>query len=324
MSLVSFTVNESDVARINDTAKAMWPKINRYKKIAMIAAGVGGGTLLIALAAYLYGNSFGLLASLNDFDVPSDVVGSLKGFESSSVFSSELQGITSSVKGMFEGPLLKMLGVTAFLMGAGLGIAKQSIVPAIMGMLMAMTFTIFPSVIGSITGVEHNGIASAGLSSSGPDRAINFVETSLKNGGLNSIKSKLDEGSAESPIYLAYFGAQLSVKGNNQIPLILNVDALLANPKQINAKPEVQELLERKAYGKAKSEKSLKYEEDQRKSTDLFHSIATSTLILGITLLLLSGSFLGIWMLARKNVARATGSLTRTLEMLRANAGARN
>jgi len=59
----------------------------------------------------------------------------------------EFQALHTLLTGWANGYLGKALAVAAFLFGAGYGVAKQTIVPAILGIVFAIVFAIGPGVI---------------------------------------------------------------------------------------------------------------------------------------------------------------------------------
>ena len=59
----------------------------------------------------------------------------------------EFQGLHTMLTGWANGYLGKALAVAAFLFGAGYGVAKQTIVPAVLGIVFALVFAIGPGVI---------------------------------------------------------------------------------------------------------------------------------------------------------------------------------
>ena len=59
----------------------------------------------------------------------------------------EFQGLHTMLTGWANGYLGKALAIAAFLFGAGYGVAKQTIVPAILGIVFALVFAIGPGVI---------------------------------------------------------------------------------------------------------------------------------------------------------------------------------
>lgn len=59
----------------------------------------------------------------------------------------EFQALHTLLAGWAEGYLGKALAVAAFLFGSGYGVAKQTIVPAILGIVFAIVFSIGPGVI---------------------------------------------------------------------------------------------------------------------------------------------------------------------------------
>ena len=59
----------------------------------------------------------------------------------------EFQALHTMLAGWANGFLGKALAVAAFLFGAGYGVAKQTIVPAILGIVFALVFAIGPGVI---------------------------------------------------------------------------------------------------------------------------------------------------------------------------------
>jgi conjugal transfer pilus assembly protein TraA len=66
----------------------------------------------------------------------------------------EFGELYNTLLGWTEGFLGKSLAFAAFLFGAGFGVAKQTIVPAIMGIVFALIFAVGPSVItGMMTAV---------------------------------------------------------------------------------------------------------------------------------------------------------------------------
>lgn len=62
----------------------------------------------------------------------------------------EFQGLFNTISGWTNGFLGRALAIAAFLFGAGVGIAKQSIVPAILGVVFALVFAVGPGVINAM------------------------------------------------------------------------------------------------------------------------------------------------------------------------------
>lgn len=65
----------------------------------------------------------------------------------------EFQGLYNLIKGWSEGYLGRTLAVAAFLVGAIVGFAKSTAMPALIGIIFAVLFAIGPGII--------DGIASA-------------------------------------------------------------------------------------------------------------------------------------------------------------------
>lgn len=65
----------------------------------------------------------------------------------------EFQALHTLLTGWANGYLGKALAIAAFLFGAGYGVAKQTIVPAILGIVFALIFAVGPGII--------NGMLSA-------------------------------------------------------------------------------------------------------------------------------------------------------------------
>lgn len=59
----------------------------------------------------------------------------------------EFQGLYDTVLGWAQGYLGKAMAVAAFLFGAGFGVAKQTILPAVLGIVFALVFTVGPGII---------------------------------------------------------------------------------------------------------------------------------------------------------------------------------
>ena len=66
---------------------------------------------------------------------------------------SEFQGLYNLIKGWSEGYLGRTLAIAAFLVGAIVGFAKSTAMPALVGIIFAVLFAIGPGII--------DGIASA-------------------------------------------------------------------------------------------------------------------------------------------------------------------
>lgn len=56
-------------------------------------------------------------------------------------------GLYNMMMSWTSGYLAKALALAAFLFGAGVGIAKQSIIPAVFGIVLALVLTIGPGVV---------------------------------------------------------------------------------------------------------------------------------------------------------------------------------
>jgi len=59
----------------------------------------------------------------------------------------EFQGLHTLLNNWATGYLGKSLALAAFLLGAGMGLAKSTAMPAIMGLIFAIVFSIGPGVI---------------------------------------------------------------------------------------------------------------------------------------------------------------------------------
>ena len=68
-------------------------------------------------------------------------------FATAGTTGTEFQALHTMLTGWANGYLGKALAVAAFLFGAGYGVAKQTIVPAILGIVFALVFAIGPGVI---------------------------------------------------------------------------------------------------------------------------------------------------------------------------------
>jgi len=62
----------------------------------------------------------------------------------------EFQDLHTLLTGWTQGFLGKALAIAAFLFGAGMGVAKQTVVPAILGIVFALVFSVGPSIINSM------------------------------------------------------------------------------------------------------------------------------------------------------------------------------
>ena len=62
----------------------------------------------------------------------------------------EFQGLHTTLTGWTEGFLGKALAIAAFLFGAGMGVAKQTVVPAILGVVFALVFSVGPDIINTM------------------------------------------------------------------------------------------------------------------------------------------------------------------------------
>jgi len=60
---------------------------------------------------------------------------------------SEFIGLYNMMISWTSGFLAKALALAAFLFGAGVGIAKQTVIPAIFGIVLALVLTIGPGVV---------------------------------------------------------------------------------------------------------------------------------------------------------------------------------
>ena len=69
---------------------------------------------------------------------------------SAGVSGTEFQALHTTLTGWTEGFLGKALAIAAFLFGAGMGVAKQTVVPAILGIVFALVFSVGPSIINSM------------------------------------------------------------------------------------------------------------------------------------------------------------------------------
>jgi conjugal transfer pilus assembly protein TraA len=56
-------------------------------------------------------------------------------------------GLYNMMTSWTSGYLVKALALSAFLFGAGVGIAKQTIIPAVFGVVLALVFAIGPGVV---------------------------------------------------------------------------------------------------------------------------------------------------------------------------------
>lgn len=66
----------------------------------------------------------------------------------------EFQSFYNLMNNWTSGFLGKGIAIAAFLIGAGMGVAKQTILPAVLGILFAIVFTVGPNVInGMMTAV---------------------------------------------------------------------------------------------------------------------------------------------------------------------------
>jgi len=66
----------------------------------------------------------------------------------------EFQAMYDLLLGWASGFLGKAMAIAAFLFGAGFGVAKQTILPAVLGVVFALVFAIGPGVInGMLTAV---------------------------------------------------------------------------------------------------------------------------------------------------------------------------
>jgi conjugal transfer pilus assembly protein TraA len=63
---------------------------------------------------------------------------------------SEFQGLHTLLTGWASGYLGRSIAIAAFLLGAGFGVAKQTILPAVLGLVFAVVFLVGPGVIDSM------------------------------------------------------------------------------------------------------------------------------------------------------------------------------
>lgn len=63
------------------------------------------------------------------------------------VTGNEFQALHTLLTGWASGYLGKSIAIAAFLMGAGFAAAKQNLVPALFGLLVALVFLVGPSII---------------------------------------------------------------------------------------------------------------------------------------------------------------------------------
>ena len=62
----------------------------------------------------------------------------------------EFQSTYNLVLGWAQGYLGKAMAIAAFLFGAGFGVAKQTILPAVLGIVFALVFAVGPGIIGGM------------------------------------------------------------------------------------------------------------------------------------------------------------------------------
>ncbi|MBK6616125.1 TraA family conjugative transfer protein [Ottowia sp.] len=59
----------------------------------------------------------------------------------------EFQSMYNLILGWAQGYLGKAMAIAAFLFGAGFGVAKQTILPAVLGIVFALVFAVGPGII---------------------------------------------------------------------------------------------------------------------------------------------------------------------------------
>jgi conjugal transfer pilus assembly protein TraA len=59
----------------------------------------------------------------------------------------EFQNMFNLIQGWAQGYLGKAMAIAAFLFGAGFGVAKQTILPAVLGIVFALVFAVGPGII---------------------------------------------------------------------------------------------------------------------------------------------------------------------------------
>ena len=71
----------------------------------------------------------------------------MAGLVTAGTTGAEFQTFYNLMNNWTTGFLGKGIAMAAFLLGAGMGVAKQTLLPAIMGILFAIVFTVGPNVI---------------------------------------------------------------------------------------------------------------------------------------------------------------------------------
>lgn len=306
----SFKVKESEVSKMNDLVSSL---TSRERISARAIYALIGCLLLCAVVAIVFRFHAGSavpLEILKHADVPSLDWGSVSDQRLNGV-SEPLEDLVSTLSDFSGSVFVKFLGAAAVLFGAAVGLAKQTIAPAIAGMMMAIGLTVIPSMFNSMTGVGQ----SRDQESAHHKILINTIEKSKGTDFSKLIPEKINNASQ----YALYFSAQQHVfSGQKSDPdFAAQVSELATSVEALKADPAVYEVLERNAYGEVKSDFSKAYLRQLQEKREHDISIANIFTLGAMSCLLAGAMAFGFMFLVRRNRMAASKSLSRSLDMLR-------
>lgn len=288
-------------ADIRVDALALEGRVERLRKKTIacyVAAGIGA---ILGLTGY--GLSMWLSPDIyiSSAHIPEGV---LKVFSDSVMATSGASAIYESMaqKTMsFLRPLAMIFGIGAMVVGIGVGIVKGSIAPIVLGMTMAVTSSLAPGIIGSVT----DGVQPAALISE-KRQLIQMVEGGDINGVDQAFKAHKVAGSLGDYVLAQTMLIRKKMEvddkrvktfdGAKFKELVLRVDQKAQDISSVIS-PEVLMTLEVQALGKTQSAIAKQYEKNVLTKVSLVSRLEGVIKYLSFAFM-----FLGVMLLAFKTV----------------------
>lgn len=293
-----------EIARLQKRSRRLLKVGTSFASLAALALILGGVSNLAV-------ENLGQPMMLGDVHVPESVKSILSGVARSvgtAGSTAPFAPISEGLLILIEGPLFKFIGLVGLIIGLGVTLVRQSIMPAVMGIMMAAMTYNTPGLFRFILGVpvEEGGQRNA--------QAID-ITVALK-GTPAQLEKVLQEHEVKA-LYIDYLVSQVQVKaaGGNVASLgmedrkaltgrVKTVVDRLDGKAESDLDPSTLAVLETAVLGEAKSAPARKYFERRVSSRNLFAAVASIALSLGALLLLPAGGVLGLGQRIRSRVGR--------------------
>lgn len=202
--------------------------------------------------------------------------------------------VIEQLNGFASGAMLKVMGVCGLLLGLAIGVIKQSVGAAVLGVMMASTTVFLPAmldnVVGGAAGATHGRSVAAVAQEAFDRHDAQGVRMVLERVGSSF--------SLEGEFVLAQIAAGKENQGGRSDTA--RIVAKLAGQKEIVPRPDVLYALEAAAFGTARSESAKAYLVDREGRAQLARMAAWA--LAGVTALVTSA--LGAWLLVSFLISR--------------------